>query len=53
MFLNKQVRSQPMERQSEGPTLLDGWMVDLGGPKTKAMLDRLDQTIHRSLSIQA
>jgi len=34
-----------MERQSEGPTLLDGWMVDLGGPKTKAMLDRLDQTI--------
>ena len=34
-----------MERQSEGPTLLDGWLVDLGGPKTKAMLDRLDQTI--------
>lgn len=34
-----------MERQSEGPTLLDGWMADLGGPKTKSMLDRLDQTI--------
>ena len=28
-----------MERQSEGPTLLDGWMADLSGLKTKAVLE--------------
>jgi len=34
-----------MERQHADPTLMDGYMADLGDPKMAAKLDQLDRTI--------
>ena len=34
-----------MERQHAQPTLMDGYIADLGDPKMAAKLDQLDQTI--------
>jgi len=34
-----------MERKRAEPTLMDGYMADLGDPKMAAKLDQLDRTI--------